>query len=287
MSGSDSALELRGMSKDQENITQRRRREREYDSETTFTEELNKMRIEMQSFFQNMTTTLNQIHNKISQEISDTRQEMKEIKSATENLISEYHTIRNEIENMRQQNSSIQEKISQLNSDINTCKSICTTSPVNPPPLTYENITLEVQDRCHRQKNIIIAGVLELNDINTNNRREHDKQQVIKIIKSISENCPMPKTIFRLGKFVPGKNRSLKVCFETQDTASYILRNRKLKDTNIRIYWDQTPAQQKYLQSLKTELAQRQQSGETNLTIKYSNGIPKITKTIPKNAMNH
>lgn len=75
----------------------------------------------------------------------------------------------------------------------------------------------------------------------------------------------------------------MKVCYETLGPAKQLLRNKDKLPENIKIYSDQTPAQQKYLQHLKEELALRLGNGETDLTIKYTNGTPGIIKTTAKN----
>lgn len=45
-------------------------------------------------------------------------------------------------------------------------------------------------------------------------------------------------------------------------TASCILRNRKITSDNIRIYWDQTPAQVKYFKNLKMNYFNVKKNGE-------------------------
>lgn len=52
---------------------------------------------------------------------------------------------------------------------------------------------------------------------------------------------------------------------------------------NISVSRDLSPQERKQLYSLIAELAERTKSGEMNLTIKYRNGVPLITKNNPKN----
>jgi hypothetical protein len=48
---------------------------------------------------------------------------------------------------------------------------------------------------------------------------------------------------------------------------------------------DQTPAQKKYVDTLKEELNKRTENGEKDLSIRYIKGLPKIitNKNAPKN----
>lgn len=55
------------------------------------------------------------------------------------------------------------------------------------------------------------------------------------------------------------------------------------KGNDVRIYSDQTPYQQKYLENLRRKLQERQENGEKDLFIKYKNGTPTIIKIHPKN----
>lgn len=78
------------------------------------------------------------------------------------------------------------------------------------------------------------------------------------------------------------KTRPLKVYFESQATAKAKLRNKNnMKRSDIKIYSDQTPHQEKEMKLLREELQKRTESGEKNLIIKVK-GTPKIIKQ-PKN----
>lgn len=80
------------------------------------------------------------------------------------------------------------------------------------------------------------------------------------------------------------KARPMKLCFDSQETVKIILRNKTgIKENSFRIYSDQTPYQQNFMVNLKKELKERQERGETDLTIKYIKGIPKIITQPSKN----
>lgn len=73
--------------------------------------------------------------------------------------------------------------------------------------------------------------------------------------------------------------------------ANTILRNKiKLRDSEfskISIQPDQTLRQRMYMSNLRKSLDQRRENGESNLTIKYFNGIPKIVPIAKKNSLIH
>lgn len=116
-------------------------------------------------------------------------------------------------------------------------------------------------------------------------RYEEEKIEIMKILKSIYNDCPQPEKIIRLGKFAADRTRAIKVCFASEEMAKAILRNKNcLKNHYIKIFSDQTPHQRKHLQNLVKELDKRTADGEPNLIIKYIKGIPKIITSSEKTA---
>lgn len=201
-----------------------------------------------------------------------------------ENLIQENLKLRNELSEIKSSHKTMQEQINFLESDLHALKSSKTDKPAEKSLLSCnEDTILEIQQRIERQKNIVIAGICELQNNNLEQRQSYDRNEVVKLTKSIFSECPDPIKVFRLGKHKPGKNRLLKVCFATAETAKYLLQNQPKNYCNIRLYSDQTPAQRNYMNHLKEELDRREKSGELDLTIKYIKNVPKIVKKLPKN----
>lgn len=118
--------------------------------------------------------------------------------------------------------------------------------------------------------------VPETNNKNYHSRQTYDIEEIMKLTASIIENCPIPIKSKRLGKYVPGKNRQLKVFFSNSKKSKLLLRNKTKLQESIKFYSDQTPAQNKYLQSVMEELNKRLENGEKDLIIKYFKGIPQI-----------
>lgn len=61
--------------------------------------------------------------------------------------------------------------------------------------------------------------------------------------------------MFRLGKYGINKIRPIKVILNSQDDARSVLKNKQLSPIpSIRIFGDQTKAQQEYFKSIKAKL---------------------------------
>lgn len=212
--------------------------------------------------------------------------QINEIKSSTSNVAKEQHELRQNVLKLEKQICHDEHKIVTLESDISALKHSSPLQPVtsktNNQLYSNEQLIKEVTDRNYREKNIIIVGLSETTT-STGEGSSSDEKNVCEIISRVCQDLPKPTKIFRIGKYTPGKNRSIKVCFTSSDTAKYLLRNKDRLPQNIKIFSDQTPAQQQYLKSLKDELLRRQNDGEDQLTIKYIHGVPTIVKQPPKN----
>lgn len=281
-SGSGSTPDLRIL-EDTPKITHRKRKQP--DSDCDHATQLADFRTEIMSFFKEFAKSQQENCLQLQREITEIKNEIKSTKQISESLVTEQNSLKQEICLLKSINNTYQQKITQLEVDVSKLKQ-CDSSaqPQNPLTLGHQDTILELQDRYRREKNIVIVGISELNDSNKEIRFDHDKNKVMDVIKSIYPECPNPCYIIRLGKYIPNKNRALKVCFESPDTTKYILRNKsKHSLSQVNIYSDQTPLQQQYLKQLSSELQRRQQNGEADLIIKYIGGIPKIIKPSPKN----
>lgn len=237
-------------------------------------------------------TNIQQIEsmNNIGQNIQSINEQLKDMKNTTEHLIIENGLLKTQITNLNTTVKINEERIISLQNEIKELKSHPKTFQPSSSELTPTIITscddaiMELQERAERSKNIIITGISEQICSNAIDRRELDAHKAFQIMQIIHPGCPEIKKVFRLGKYEDKKTRPLKICFDSQDTVKTILRNKlNVKLDGVRVFSDQTPYQQKYMANLKKELHQRQENGETNLTIKYIKGTPKIVKMQPKN----
>lgn len=219
--------------------------------------------------------------------ICENTTQINEIKSSTSNIVKGQQELHSTVTQLEKQVREDSKKILSLELDLSALQQSSLqpeSSKIDNKLHSNEQIIKEVTDRKAREKNIIIAGVSEQTASDRQTRLANDEQEVWGIITKLCQDPPKPIKVFRVGKYTTGKHRSIKVCFNTADSAKNILKNRDKLPQNINIYSDQTPAQQLYLRSLKEELTRRQNDGESDITIKYIHGTPTIVKNPTKNS---
>lgn len=224
----------------------------------------------------------------ISDSITDLKTQITDINTTSLNLAMDQNHIKKKVTQLESQMSINESKIKSIESCINTnsISDLSTLSSTAQNTLYLnEKIIQEVQQRNEREKNIIIIGLPEQTMRTAEERISKDKLDILNITRLIYPDIPIPTKIMRIGKYNPTKSRKIKVCYTAQEYAKQLLRNKNKLPGNIKIYSDQTPAQQNYLQNLKAELARRTNDGESDLTIKYIKGTPTIVNITQKNSM--
>lgn len=241
----------------------------------------------MMSFIKSANTTQTENINKISENITTIKEQINNITLTTHNLKQNQNKMQLEIDNLRKANNIAEKRIETLESNIKLVQAAHSDEYSSATPLICENIITELQERNFRAKNIIVAGIPEPKSINKTEMENSDEIEIAKIVKMVVPDSAKPLRIFRLGKLNTDKNRPIKVCFESQDSAINILKNKNNINHNstVKIYSDQTPCQREQLKKLKDELGRRSENGEKNLSIKYIKGIPKII-ALSKNSKN-
>lgn len=155
-----------------------------------------------------------------------------------------------------------------------------------------ETVISEMNDRSRRAANVIIYNLRESTSSTVKNRQDHDLNHISNLNTALNTNLPLERVrTLRLGKPVRGKNRPLKVIFQSPSDArmfnngfSQELVSAANDDyANVSIGRDRTPKERQYLQKVRQELEERKKKGETSLTIKYTHGIPAIVKGLSKN----
>lgn len=139
----------------------------------------------------------------------------------------------------------------------------------------------EMEDRETRARNFILIGASESDDLDSTVRIQHDQNLVKKIIDTTASDLDSGEVlkVVRLGKKVDGKTRPIKVVLKSRSSVIKVLKNRGKVQRPYKIFNDQTPKQREELRLLREELKQRQDAGETDITIKYYKGNPKIIRT--------
>jgi len=149
-----------------------------------------------------------------------------------------------------------------------------------------ETLLEELTDRQRRSRNIIVYGVKESQTLSPESAKKTDKEQVSLILKTAGLETALDKIqFFRLGKkTTPPKARPLKICMPTEADAVSVFRhfgsNKELKGEleGVSLAHDRTISERKHLSALLDSLNARTKAGEKDLTLKYTNGVPKIVK---------
>lgn len=151
-----------------------------------------------------------------------------------------------------------------------------------------ENLVTNCTMSSVQQEEIIHESVnraLRVNNIIMHNVPEDESKQDVDVVNDILESVDpaavaSPEDVCRMGPKHPGRLRLLKIRFKNPETAKVVLRKRhvlrKGPFNNIIIHEDRTRAQVNYYKGLQSELKARQHEGQSDLAIKYVNGIPKI-----------
>lgn len=148
----------------------------------------------------------------------------------------------------------------------------------------FEEVIQEATERINRKQNLIIYGIPEQSSSIPSERQTRDTTAVKDVLAHLSPNIDIDNIKpVRLGKYdsTRDSSRAIKIRLNEERAVYQLLGKAKnLKDSaryaRINISPDRTRKQIEYYQTLKDELARRTESGETNLKIKYINGIPRI-----------
>ena len=127
-----------------------------------------------------------------------------------------------------------------------------------------------------RKTSVIIHGVTESKEQNTDNRIKEDNEQIEAILHDLNLDRVSVNKVIRLGKrpdTSDAKPRPLKVTLASEDQKIEVLKKaknhfRKREGVNgVFIHQDLTPNQRMRRQELVKELKRRQAQGEQNLMI--------------------
>lgn len=159
------------------------------------------------------------------------------------------------------------------------CPVVSSAAPLSPS--NANAILEEIVERERRANNIILVGIEESNASTGNDRKLHDESSVKRILHDITNNSDFPNklvTLHRLGRRDDGKPRPIKVVLATRQDAVTVLKNKSKAGRQVRVYDDKTPKQREEINVLRDTLKARIDKGESDLTIKYVRGLPKIVQ---------
>lgn len=153
-------------------------------------------------------------------------------------------------------------------------------SSVHPLQLE-EDIIEELADRNRRSNNLIFYNLEESSAGSFEKNKKIDSILAIDILQCIvPDKVPISKVI-RIGDRSQGRSRPLCVTLPSKEDAISILRKKNRYSRPVRIYPDQSPKQRQFFKVVKDRLTIKQlhDIGDTNKTIRYFNGVPKIVDT--------
>lgn len=154
---------------------------------------------------------------------------------------------------------------------------------------SFEETLMEINDRNKRQCNVIIHGIAESSHSSMEAKRKHDKQQLKQILSEVYPEANFETLkFFRLGVIKKNNSRPLKVIFPNADQTRIFSKRFSDKYSDggggLSMSRDRTIKERNHLQKLREELEARTKGGEDDLTIRYINGVPTISKSKSKNA---
>lgn len=148
---------------------------------------------------------------------------------------------------------------------------------------SQDDIMNESVERQLRAKNMIVFNVIESQSAVAGERIDHDKTKFISVLDTLGVGTNVAFRVNRIGRNNNAQPRPMRVQFEEMSIVAECLKNRyKLRDHSINIRPDLTLLQRKRIKKTYEELKNRQEIGETNLTLKFRNGIPFIVTKDPR-----
>ncbi|CAI6351136.1 unnamed protein product [Macrosiphum euphorbiae] len=157
--------------------------------------------------------------------------------------------------------------------------------PPTTNPLALNDITHEIQLRSRCAVHIIIHGVPESSVSTSASSTSEDKTFVKEMLDKLEPKLPetVIRKVFRVGNSINDKPRLLKVELTSHEEVNHVvisfLRLRSnIPDeySQVSITRDRTPSERRSIYEIHQQLSDRQEKGESNISIRYLNGLPKI-----------
>lgn len=181
---------------------------------------------EIKSEITDLRTSNEQTRNSITSNVSEISVQIQEIKVETEKISSEQGITKKQISFLETKISTGENKLNLLATDLNNFKISNTASAKTSQLFLNEQLISEMQERKKRENNIIIVGICEQTSAKAQERMLKDENDVVNIISAACQGIAKPIKVYRIGKYNPGKNRRIKICFDKPEPALTLLRNK-------------------------------------------------------------
>ncbi|KAJ3666154.1 hypothetical protein Zmor_001608 [Zophobas morio] len=139
------------------------------------------------------------------------------------------------------------------------------------------DIVAEIEERKLRSSNVMLFNICESTASELATKIQTDLDQVTSILGTF----PPPKKVVRIGTPKPNITRPLKIRFDNKVIVKEVLRtNRNNDNRQFHFHPDLTNMQREINNTVRKEYKDRLARGESDITFKYKNNQPYITKKI-------
>lgn len=175
----------------------------------------------------------------------------------------------------------LKSEVEELKSELEKLKAASTSSNKEPDyssggisqQVNSEEVIREMTERQKRAHNLMIFNMPEGGE-------DLDEVEVKRLLNIITQKTITIQNMSRVGKKNKNGFRALRVSLSSQHEVFEVMKNKsKLQDAKVNtifINTDLTSSQRIQISKVKDELRERTTKGETDLYIKYINGLPRI-----------
>ena len=145
-----------------------------------------------------------------------------------------------------------------------------------------ESIINEVMNRERNSFNLILYNIQEADGRPSDESPTPTDSDLVKsVLQSIEPSEYSNLKAVKLGKKIQGRTRPVRVTLPLKTDVTTILRNKFKYSGPVKIQQDRTVKQREHLAKVRSELKSLIDSGVTDKTIRYINGVPIITDVKP------
>lgn len=189
----------------------------------------------------------------------------------------------NDINELKNLILALSNEVQTLKTTISNLSTNCSSSKL--PLQQTEEIIQEVFERNKRQCNLIIYNVKETSGVTSREQSALDVAIINDLALQLNIPSPTANPV-RLGKFDAtnaSQSRPIKMRLNSADDVLVVTTKfKKLKAQDkwnaINVSKDRTPMEIAYYKSVREDMHRRLEAGETNLKIKYRNGLPTVVR---------
>lgn len=217
----------------------------------------------------------------LNNRVSALENALSEVKIASSQRIEELDKqIRDINDEVRSINTSLQTILEDIKMDLKDIKETTSKPPLNTnvnvlpgysAAVVQGRVFQEVSERQKRSCNLMIFNFAQ-------DSEENDLSKAKNFLTDLIGSPIKVISAVRIGKSNKNGHQSLRLTLESAEIVLKALRRKREIDRSKKIFLeaDLTTEQRIELNALKKELKERQRNGESNLILKYVNGVPKL-----------